>query len=269
MTEETGVAPETEATEEAVVTEEIQEKQEEPETPETEEQQGEESEESKPKSRHQRRKEQMERLHHEADEWKAKFDASQAKLKRLEEVAQGAAAPQESDYGSFEEYQAALSAHHAMQMMDKRQKDEAEHEAQAYQREMQRVEQAQQQEMAQEWAAQVDDARTRYADYDSVAFRAPISQEVAKIVASMDSGADVAYHLGLNPVEAQQISSMSPVNAAIALGRLEARLSGPKPRTTTQAPDPVTPVRAKATPAVNPEKMSMAEYKAARAAGKI
>jgi hypothetical protein len=59
------------------------------------------------------------------------------------------------------------------------------------------------------------------------------------------------------------------VEAARAIGRIEATLNAPKPRTETQTPAPIAPVRgsARATPA--PDAMSYEEYRAARMSGKL
>lgn len=268
MSEETGVAPDQEATEEGVTEEATQEEDQQAEEA-TEGEEGEQPEstegDDKPKSRHQRRKEQMERYRQEAEEANRKYEAVQERLKRLEEAAGTSQPPKEGDFASYEEYQAALSAHHAMRMMDGRTKQEAEREAQAYQQEMQRIEQERSQEVAQGWAAQVTEARERYADFEQVAFKAPISDQVAQMIAGMDAGADVAYQLGLNPAEARRISSLSPMEAAMELGRMEARVSTPKPRTATQAPEPVKPVRPKASTQKDPSKMSISEYRKWRA----
>lgn len=268
MTEEQEVAPEQEATEE-VVTEEVaqeeeQDEQTEAEAPE-EEGEAEEDEASKPKSRHQRRKEQTERYRQEAETWKAKAQEAQAKLSRLSE--HNDPMPKQDDFASYEEYQAALSAHHAMRALDGRQRKETEAEAQAYQREIERVETERKQEIAQEWASQVADARSKYADFEQVAFKAPISEQVADVIMSMDGGTDVAYHLGMNPADAQRISALSPLDAAMELGRIEARLSRPKPRTATQAPNPVSPVRPKASAVKSPSEMTPAEFRKWRESG--
>lgn len=271
MDENNGVAPEQEATEEGVTIEDTQEEDQQAEAAQEGDEGGlpdDPAGDDKRKSRHQRRKEQMERYRQEADEANRKYEAVQERLKRIEEAASSSQPPKEGDFSSYEEYQAALSAHHAMRMMDGRTKQEAEREAQAYQQEMQRVEQARQQEVAQGWAAQVSDAKTRYADFEQVAYTAPISDQVSQMIAGMDAGADVAYQLGLNPAEARRISSLSPMEAAMELGRMEARLSAPQPRTATQAPDPVKPVRPKASTQKDPSKMSIGEYRAWRA-GKV
>lgn len=222
-----------------------------------------------PKSRHQRRKEAMERLRTEKAELEGKLARERERVQRLEAAMNGSAQPQESDFATYEEYTAALSGWHAMRQMDNRTKAEIEREAETHQREIERIEAEREREVAQGWQTQVAEAKARYQDFEKVAFTAPISEPVAQMIAAMDSGADVAYQLGLNPAEARRISSLSPIDAAMELGRLEARLSAPKPRTATQAPDPVSPVRPKASPTKDPSKMTMAEYAAARKAGKI
>lgn len=268
MSEHEAVAPEEEATQEAVAEEVTQEDQHEEgqeakaETPEgTEDRDG-------PKSRHQRRKEAMERMR--ADMLAAEQRAREAeeRLREFNEMAGQSAMPKQEDYQSYEEFQAALSAHHAMRAMDDRQKSQIQRDMEARRAEVERAKQQEQAEIAQGWQSQVSEAKQRYSDFEQVAFTAPISQPVAEIVAQMDGGADVAYHLGLNHAEAQRLSNMSPVHAAMELARIEARLQAPAPRTVTNAPEPVKPVRSKASAGKDPEKMSMAEYRKWRAGQK-
>ena len=267
------VAPETEATEveqetETPVTEAEAEAPEAEDAPPKQEAEKEQPDEGNaPKSRHQRRKEQMDRLRNENDELSEKLKATRERLKRIEEAAQGAAPPKQDDFETYEEFQAALSAHHAMRMMDDRQRKDVEREMEAQQREIERVQRQQHEEIAQNWAAQAADAKTRYADFEQVAFSAPISDQVAQMVASMDAGADVAYHLGLNPAEAARISRLPPVEAAMELGRIEARVNAPKPKTVTQAPDPVSTVRSNGAIDKDPDKMTPEEYDRWRESG--
>ena len=56
------------------------------------------------------------------------------------------------------------------------------------------------------------------------------------LILTSDVGADVAYHLGQNRALAAQIAEMNPVEAARAIGRIEASIVAPKPRTETKAP---------------------------------
>lgn len=93
----------------------------------------------------------------------------------------------------------------------------------------------------------------------------PMSAVMAETLMASEKGPEVAYYLSANREEAQRIKSMSPLAAAAALGRLEAKLSLPKPRTETKAPPPPATVSGTVRgPAKKLEDMSMAEYRKAR-----
>jgi hypothetical protein len=91
-------------------------------------------------------------------------------------------------------------------------------------------------------------------DYDAVAYSVPISDTVGRVLAESETGPQVAYWLGKNPAEAQRISGLPPAAQLVAIGRIEARLeaakSAPKP-TVSKAPEPLTPLRGRATPSAN------------------
>jgi hypothetical protein len=280
MTDETGVAPQ-EATEEAVVEDQTPDTEAQAEgqtagddtapAPEGGERDDDSPEATEKKSRHQKRKEAMERAFREAEEARAELAKAQARLQEFEQMAKSAKPPKQDDFQTYEDYQAALSGYYAMQQLDGREAARIRKEQEAHQQKIEQIEQRQSAEVAQQWAAQTAEAKTRYADFEQVALspNVPITPEMGRIIQSMDSGADVAYHLGMNTAEAARISQLPPIYAAMELARIEARLSGPKPRTSTQAPDPIAPVKPKATPRKDPAKMTMAEYKAARSRGEI
>ena len=75
------------------------------------------------------------------------------------------------------------------------------------------------------------------------------------------------YHLGQNRALAAQIAKLPLAEAARAIGRIEASLQAPKPRTETQAPNPIAPVRGSVGATRDPAKMSFAEFKAFRESG--
>lgn len=112
----------------------------------------------------------------------------------------------------------------------------------------------------------VDRARTFAAttpDYDQVAFNPslPISDTVADALNLSDKGPEILYFLGKNPSEAQRISSLTPVQAALEIGRLEAKLSLPQPRTVTKAPPPINPLSGGSGSVVtDPDKMTQGEW---------
>lgn len=230
--------------------------------------QGETPEEAqKPQSRHQARKEKMARLERERDDARDKVKSHQERLDRAKKAAEGAVAPRPDAFETHDEYLIALGSWNAAKHIDTRAAADAEHDAQAAQAEFDRVERQRAQAVAEHWAADVADAQMRYADFEKVAYTAPISDEVANMVASMDGGADVAYYLGLNPELADGISRLDPVRAAMELGRIQATVRAPRANTTTNAPDPTSSVRPKSGAAKAPEDMTASEYAEWRSAG--
>jgi hypothetical protein len=142
---------------------------------------------------------------------------------------------------------------------------------QAAKREVQEIDARERAVIEQSWTAQLADAKARYADFDAVALsdEVPVTPAMGDLIKTSDVGADVAYHLGQNRGLAAQIAKMNPLEAARAIGRIEASLQMPKARTETNAPQPITPVRGGASASLNADKMSMEEYMAARKSGKI
>jgi hypothetical protein len=111
-------------------------------------------------------------------------------------------------------------------------------------------------------------AREKFSDYDAVA-RNPgirITEEMAEVIRDLDSGPEIAYHLGKNPAEAARIAALSPHRQAVELGKLEVIVTSPKP-IPKQPPAPVQPVSGIAAGgSKDPGKMSPAEYIAWRKA---
>lgn len=222
---------------------------------------------SRSKARRERRKAEMDRLRSEA---KA-AESENAKLKdQLAEFERRSkdAPPREADFEDYAEYQAALSAHRSMQALDGRERARIEAQSKAQEEQIKALQAQQQRELAQSWATQVAEAKARYTDFDTVVSDdLPIGADMARMIASSDVGADVAYHLGQNRGLAAQLSQMTPLEQAMAFGRIEASVSRPQPRTQTKAPDPVNPVKAKATAAKDPENMTADEYSKWRESG--
>ena len=75
-------------------------------------------------------------------------------------------------------------------------------------------------------------------DYQDKAYRAPISDVMADIIKDSEKGPELAYYLGSNPDESRSIAQMSERQAALALGRIEAKLD--KPPAPVPAPKPVS-----------------------------
>ena len=102
------------------------------------------------------------------------------------------------------------------------------------------------------YAEREEDARTKYEDFEQVAYNPNlrVTDVMAETIKASDIGPDLAYWLGSNPKEADRISRLSPLLQAREIGKIEAKLSAEPPqKKTTSAPEPIRPVSARA---VNP-----------------
>lgn len=92
------------------------------------------------------------------------------------------------------------------------------------------------------WEEKAEKASDKYDDFESIV--GPLKPENVLTAAIMKSDADVAYHLGKNPKEAQRIAALDPVDQILEIGRLEAKLAAKpeKPKTPSKAPEPIKPL---------------------------
>lgn len=152
-------------------------------------------------------------------------------------------------------YQAALFEHASAEAARKV-REELKHEQ----------EQKQKQERVKSWKTREAEFESNTPDYKQVAYYAPISDAMAEVIQESDIGPQIAYYLGKNTAEAEQIAQLDPVRAARAIGRIEAKLEKPPapppaPKPVSKAPPP--PPRIEATePAVekDPDQMSTREW---------
>jgi hypothetical protein len=78
-------------------------------------------------------------------------------------------------------------------------------------------------------------------DFDKVmagAKDARVSPIVEDLILDSDKSGHLTFYFARNPLRLAAINSMSPRDAAREIGRIESRLSLPKPRTETKAPKP-------------------------------
>lgn len=109
--------------------------------------------------------------------------------------------------------------------------------------------------------AKLDQGFDQYDDFEKVALQVPMSQAMIDALYDTDNAADIAYHLGKNPVEARRIASLDPIAAAREIGRLEIQLQQAVPqKNETKAPGATKPVGGKTTIPVDLSKMTTAEY---------
>ena len=175
--------------------------------------------------------------------------------KPAQQAQQPSQAPKLEQYNSIEEYLDALADHKASQKFDHLAKEREAKESQT----------RQQQEVAklhESYTKQTEQARQAYGDFDDVVQDPdlPISQAMAEAIMRSTNGADVAYYLGKNPDQAARIASLDPFSAAVEIGRIAATVVRPQPRKTSNAPPPIQPVGARATPVTDPDKMSADEW---------
>ena len=108
--------------------------------------------------------------------------------------------------------------------------------------------QKQQQEFVSAYHDREEDARSKYDDFEQVAYnpKLPITDVMAQSIQASDVGPDVAYYLGANPKEAARISKLAPFLQAKEIGRLEAKVAAePVTKRTSNAPAPISPVTAR------------------------
>ena len=235
----------------------------EPDTPE------EKAKKSNSAERRDREKAYKDRLRQEADEANRQAQTAEDRRSRILKAGESAVAPRKADFTDPMEYVAANAVYQAARQTNQNNAGYvAEEAAQARQAAAAREQQIQGM-VDGEWQASVDDAKAKYTDFAAVAQNPslPVSNDMAHLIKTSDSGPDVLYHLGQNPALAAQIAQMPPIEAARAIGRIEALINTPKSRTSSSAPPPITPVKGGAGAMPDPSKMSQSEYRKWREAG--
>jgi len=112
----------------------------------------------------------------------------------------------------------------------------------------QREQQRQQTEILEAYHEREEEARTKYDDFEQVAYNPSlkITTVMAQAIQASDAGPDVAYYLGSNPKETDRISRLSPILQAKEIGRIEAKIANDVPvKRSTSAPAPISPVTAR------------------------
>jgi len=121
-------------------------------------------------------------------------------------------------------------------------------------------------EAGKQFTKKLEEAKSRYSDFDEV-FNPDLQISGAMQAVLMDSevGADLAYYLSANPDESDNIARMHPIQAARALGLIEAKLSKAPVKDTkklSKAPEPIRPLKASSSSSTkSPDDMSYEDYK--------
>lgn len=199
-------------------------------------------------------------------EAEARAERAEREAAQLREQAQakakegGESEPSIDQFDDYAEYVRAVSRWEARQAANAAQNEamEARQRAAAEERKAR---------ITAEYQAKADLAREKFPDFDAVAYRqdVPVSQVMVEAIMESDLGAELQYFWGQNPDEAARIAVLSPQAALLAIGRLEARIaSQPAPSKVTKAPDPISPVAARATAPKSLDEMTDEEYAAFR-----
>lgn len=223
------------------------------------------------KARRERQKAHQAQLREELDKARQAANEAEARRSRILDAGKQEKPPAESDYTDPLEYVAAKAVWASGQRLNEREASVASEAAEAARQRAEEIQRAEASVIAESWQGQVIEAKSRYADFEAVALdpSVPISEAMAKMLQTSDVGADVAYFLGQNKAIAAEISKLTPLEAARAIGRIEARVAAPRPRTETNAPAPISPVKGRAQAQYDPDRMSNEEFRAARLSGKI
>lgn len=160
--------------------------------------------------------------------------------------------PKEADYADWFEYDRALGAYEADKRAVTRQVKEQAQQAQQAQT-------ARVQELLDDYQERCEETVKSIPDfYDVVRNPAFQTSDLVKrlILDSGEKAPLVAYHLAKNPRLAASINGMSPIEAAREMGRIEGRVSAPKPKTATTAAAPLSAPRGSAAPSSDEARMN-------------
>lgn len=199
-----------------------------PETPKTDDR----PEERPGKNRAERK---ISRLYREAAEAKAERDLLRRQLEELKPkpVEQNGRPTLDQfnyDPEKYAEATAKFEREQAIKEYESKQREQLQH------RERQRI--------VETWEEKTSRAESKYEDFDEVVGEIQPTTPWAIAVMEVENGEDVAYHLGKNLKDARRIASLPPLQQALEIGRLSAKLaSAPaQPKTPSRAPAPISPL---------------------------
>lgn len=186
--------------------------------------------------------------------------------------------PKPEQFRDMYEYAKALAEYTAEQKIQ-----------QMKQAEVQQKLEAERQQVIQTWAERVNQAKAELPDFDDMVASSDVSvsDDIRDAIVESDVGPQLLYYLAENTDFAKKLSNMSARSALKELGKLEARLEKKADKAEksdgiplskvaqSKAPPPINPIRGGATGkevlinARGEFQGSFAEYKAARAQGRI
>ena len=171
------------------------------------------------------------------------------------------AMPTSDQYADYDEYMDAKVQWRIEQILSEKTKKEKEIASKA------QVEQDKEASKI-EFVKNAEPVRKKYADFDDTianALDSPCTPAMYDAMTSSPNGPETMYFLAKNPTEARRIASISsPAAQALEIGKLEAKLTAPVPRTEhtviTKTNDPIRTVSGMGVTERDPAKMDMEEY---------
>jgi predicted TIM-barrel fold metal-dependent hydrolase len=170
--------------------------------------------------------------------------------------AEPAAEPKLEQFQTYEEYVGALADYRA-ELKVQQKLSEMEQRQKA-------VEAARQKsQVVEQFQSKASTFAVEHPDFNDVAFNPelPVTDSMAEAIQQSDNGPELLYHLGKNPSEAARIAALTPLMAAVELGKLAVKVSLPQPRNKTAAPPPIRPLSGgSGTASPDPDKKSADEW---------
>lgn len=175
--------------------------------------------------------------------------------------------PQPGQFRDAYEYAKALAEYSAEKALKERDRQEAE-----------RRDQETRMRVMETWQKRLNEAKAEMPDFDDMVGSADvvISDQVRDAIFESEVGPRIVYHLAENPEVAEKLKTMTTGAALREIGKLEARFERKAEEsrpvaTKSKAPAPISPLRGTGTVSdlADPDKMSYAQWKAARKSGKI
>jgi len=189
-------------------------------------------------------------------ERKAEYWQQQAESKQPESAPKPVGKPTLDQFDDYDGYVEALAGFQAKETFAAMQEQESRSRMQA-----------EQASRTQGFRQKAEVFSVEHPDFQQVVFEnryLPITEQMKEVIETSEKGPDLAYHLGSNPQEAARIANLSPVMAAMELGKIEATLSIPKGKPVSDAPPPITPVGGGESSVKDPSRMSIEEFMAWR-----
>jgi hypothetical protein len=161
------------------------------------------------------------------------------------------APPKESDYPDFLAFERALTAHEVRKAIA----EDAVREESARAATTAKAKFA---ELVDDHEDRLDELEKRLPGSRAKIGKAdlPVARHVGELLLESEKSAHLQLHLAERPAKLAELNRMSPVAAAREIGRLEARLSLPTPKTETRAKPPVGAVKGAASPSNHDTELS-------------